>query len=455
MATARQYTVDELKELQGIFGGEQAQKDLVPPHGNNALLNSAGVRPAMPSAIPVRRNWSATLPMFKSEFTNDLIEIFTGITADSGSNPTDTCSPGPNPGNLKTMQILRTFGLFHMDTQEVNIVKLGERKNRADISRRFRNQPDIAWNPFMPDVVNANPDVINSAMGKSLYEFGISQIVPWSQIAFHGLASRAAGAGYLGWIDEPDGIDHLVRTGYTDNRSNVAAPAADSRVVNYGAVIGTDFVLELSNLIRHLEETAEITGMMGTQFEIVVNPRMRYEIIDTWSCNYITARCQPDATNGVRVNAETIHRLKNEMLRGNYLLIDGVAYPLRTEVGLEVTQNQTTGQWTSDIFVIPVEYQGQALTYWEFKGFDHSEIMAYVRDGFNDYKVTNGGMFLMTNVSDRTCKKFQFNSKPRMMLDYPFLAGRLDDVTVNDNVQARSAYRGDPYFVNGGQYYLE
>lgn len=443
MAEEKLYSIKEL----------QAFKDVVFPHGDNALLNDGTVRPGMHSAIPVGDYWSLMLPLRPNRIANDRIEIFTGQTNSHGSNPADTCSTAPMPGNLKKMQILRTFGTFHMQTQQVNVVNTGERRDYADVDHNFLNRPDIGGNPFMPDVVRTNPDAINTAAGKSLWEFGNAVRHPFASVAWHGLASRDNSTTYQGFITESDGMDRQVRTGYNDAISGVAAPAADSYVVSYDATIGTDFVAELSNICRVKQTEASMVGMSGTQFVIVINPRLEFQLYDVWACNYHTARCTPSASNGLELNTMAVTQLRDQMRAGRYILIDGMQIPVRTDWGLEATQNATTGEWQSDVYFLPVSWAGMPLMYWDYKPFNTVETTEFVGDGFNNFRILNNGLYLMTYVQTRTCYQYQFNAKVRLNLDTPFLAARLDNVSVANDTPFRSPYSGDPYFVNGGQYY--
>lgn len=428
----------------------QVFKDLVFPHGPNALLNDGTVRPTMASALPtIPVNWSSTLPFNKDNKADGATEIFTGQTANTGDRPDSTCETPAKPGNFKVCKQLLPFGMYHKGTESVNVAKTGTRKNWADMNRQFINPPNLSGNPFMPEVVRLNPQAINTPLGKKMLEFGNAAILDWAIIAWQGVA----GATNLAeWIDQPNGFASLVKTGYQDAPTSVLCPAADSYVVSFNALIGADFVAELSNAARVAKETASLVSMPTTMWDLVVNPRLRYSIIDNWACNYHTARCDPDETNGRRINTETVTRLRDEMLRGNYLLIDGEQWPLRIDWGIPVAQDETTGNWTGDVFGMPTYWDGTPLTYWEINPYDNSETAEFVNNPRSSSRVINDGLYLETYVNLRTCEEFQYNARPRPRVDYPFLAFRVDDVIVPNSTPFRSPFHDDPYYVNGGQY---
>lgn len=446
------FTMEEIAQMQKIFAG---QKDTIWPHGNAGLLRDGTVRPDMASAIPADGSWSTSMiPFIESRYTDQVVEIFTGVTDDEGSNPADTCSTPPHPGNLKTARFSFPYGTFHMGTDKFNFVHGNERANYADMNRRFINPPAIN-SPLMPETIRANPDSINTIMGKLHFEFGIKTHQNWARPAWQGLSTRTNAQTHLGWISEFNGLEQQIATGKTDLNTGFAATAADSVVVNYNQAIGSNFVLTLSNLIRRVTKDAMLAGMSQTEFHIVIHPTMEFALYDNWACNYNTARCEPDATNGRRMNVETATRLRDAMMTGNYLLVDGRQYPVFMDWGIGHTINMQTGQFTSDVFVVPVSWAGRALTYWEYKSFNGQEINEILgRSTANKYRVINNGLYLCTVTEDRTCIEWQYNAKARMILDYPFLAGRLDNVIVPGNVanQFNDPFVSEFYHENGGTF---
>ena len=446
------FTMEEIAQMQKVFG----QKDVIWPHGNAGLLRDGTARPQMASAIPSDGAWSTSMvPFVQSVYTDQVLEIFTGVTEDQGSNPTNTCATPPHSGNLKTCRQSFPFGLFHMGTDTIDFVHGNERANYADMNRSFINPPNMG-SRLMPDTISTNPDAINTVLGKVHYEFGLKTTQNWARPAWQGLASRANTATHLGWISEPNGLEQQIATGKTDVLTSQACTAVDSVVVSYNQAIGADFVAALSNLCRRLKKDAQLVGMMGVEFHIVIHPTMEFALYDNWACNYHTARCEPDATNGRRYNVETATRLRDAMMGGNYLLIDGQQYPVFMDWGIGHTLNQSTGQFTSDVFVVPYSWGGRSLTYWEYKPFNGqeiNEILSMVPS--NEYRVINGGLYLVTfNKGTGTCLSWQYNAKARMIMDYPFLAGRLDDVIVPGNVanQFNNPFTSEFYHENGGTY---
>lgn len=438
-----------------------SEKALVPAHGSGALLSSAGVRPGMPSAI--RRVSGMQLPLFPSVNVNELIEIFTAQDAASGDNATTWCAAGPIAGNLKLIQIASVFGKFKMQTNPIVAPEVGERLNYADVDREVINGMDIyPDNTFMPDVVRRAGN-INTTLGKELIQFGLNAERAFQRVDYSGNTATLPASTVKGFIREYMGLMQLIKTGYADFITSTAAPAADSIVVPYNATLSSTIVVALSNLIRTLKEIAVMVGKPNVNWEIQLNFRMWASLVDLWACNYAIARCSTSDNAAGMVDLGRISQLREEMFRGKYLLVDGEPIMVNTNAGVPVVDGATTNEFVSDILVVPMfdpdSVRGKVsggvewLTYREFFPFDNAQIQELGREGWGDLEWMNNGLYLkgMTYGTDSFCRAMVFGAKTRLVLPYPFLAGRLDDVTfTNSTPGVGTPYQDESDYVGGG-----
>lgn len=438
-----------------------SEKALVPAHGSGALLSAAGVYPAMPSAI--RRVSGMKLPLFASVNVNEIIEIFTAQDADAGDNATTWCTAAPVAGNLRLAQIVSVFGKYKMQTNTIVAPEVGERLNYADVDRQVINdfKFDPVMNPFMPDVV-ARAGNINTTLGKELIQFGLSSERAFQRVDYTGNSTTAPASTYKGFIREYEGLARLIKTGYVDAVSSAAAAAADSIVVTYNATLSSTIVTTLSDLIRSLKMTAEMVGKPNVIWEIQLNFRMWHALVDVWACNYAIARCAPGDNAAGAVDLGRISQLRDEMARGKYLLVDGEPIPVNTNAGVPVTDGSTTNEFVSDIFVVPMYDPDSAmghvqngvewLTYREYFPFDNTQLQQLRNEGWSDLEWMNNGLYLVgsTYGTDSFCKAKVFAAKTRLKLDYPFLAGRLDDITFTNSNPVGTPYQAESDYVGGG-----
>lgn len=433
---------------------QKANPNLVPPHGSNALLNDGTVRPDMYSTVPKVSRFMQVIPMKPSRVENELYEILTGQTASTGSNPSSTCDPNaPQDGNLKVCRQTIPYGQFWKSTKPFNVANAAFRKNYADNDRRIVN-PEVLMdaNPLVPDVMSAAGN-INSPLGKNLIEFGYGTSKDFAYVHINGNSSKNNTQTRLGFIAEHEGLLRLIKTGHTDSVSGDACAAADSLVIDYNDVeLGAGFVQTLSDAYRTQRMTGEIVGMADFIGAFVVHPYLKYPLIDIWACNYHTARCEPSDSNGRVINTETVTRLREDMTRGNYLLIDGEEVPLLYDAAMPITQNQTTGKFTGGLLYVPLSWAGRDLLYMQYLPANVDWVSDFVNDGFNQFRVMNNGLYISVYYREGTCYRHLFAAHTRLILDAPFLALRIDDIVFTSTTKFRTPFTTDPYYVDGGVY---
>lgn len=455
---------EAVKALEGLAAfilgkGGEAQKDIVWPHGTDGLLTYPGVRPDMYNLTPRVGTFIGQLPILPSRFETALFEFITGVTAQTGDNPTGYCATPPKSGKMKVGQILATFGQFFKGTDEINAMQAGRLKNRADVPRRIRNPGgygQLINNPFVPMPVGATAESFNTITGKTFLEFGQGAMLDFAYALWRGDKTKNNTQTYRGFIKEFDGFDKWIKTGYTDVVSGAATPSIDSQVVNYNATVGSSFVLALSNVFRTLRTEAELKNTPNALWYIVMHPRAKFPIYDAWACNYMTARCLPTEANGQRLDQTQINNLRDEMIRGDYLLIDGERVPVFYDAGIEATQAEATGVWTSDVYIIPMDDGiGNPLSYFEYMPRDAvnndelGEIMQLLAPG--QLRVMNGGLYLAGFIKrEAFCFSWQFGAELRLIVERPDLAGRVDNVSFTSNTPFSDPYPGATYHKNGG-----
>jgi hypothetical protein len=262
-----------------------------------------------------------------------------------------------------------------------------------------------------------------------------------------------------GWISEYDGLDLLVKTGHEDAKTGLVCPAADSAVITFNSNIGgTDsngdnIVQTTTDLAFGLRQRAAAFGMEGTTWAFVMRPEMFRALVEVWACNYATYRCNSNSGgNTFTLNEDTVrtNQLRLEMMTGQYLLIDGIQYPVVFSEGIvrESTANQT---FKADMYLVPVEWSGIRLLQLEYFPLDNpvaTEYMNFI--GADNEVVMNNGMWAAGEKEVPFCKEYHFYTKQRLILETPHLAGRLDDVIYTFRAPIRLSDPNDTYYYADG-----
>lgn len=445
-----------------------ATPNAAPTHGpfpgNNAqfgIFSGAGVRPGYWNATPRVRSFASIIPMYKSLYMNELIDIATGVTVGSGSNQTSACVVGPKPGQLKAMQIAATFGIIHESTKIFDITQAGMRRNRADIDRESFNRALVenSWIPQVPGIQGTGN--VETVLRAELYALGIDLERNISQVHFTGIAGTENDT-YRGVARQWNGLDSIIKTGYRDNVTNVLAPAADSVVVSFNADAdgGTDsnsrnIVASLTDTYYGINDFLRRIGITA-QHVLVMRPDMFRALTQVWACAYYTTRClssnagQPLVRDAVSIRAEY-----EAMMAGQYLPMEGENIPVMLDDSI-ARDTLGNGYYKSDIYGIALTGNGRPVLYGEYFDMNNPEAMEVVNyGGFPDGTTTtvNNGMYRVFKRVTGGCVEYDLFARARLISDSPFMHFRIDDIRYRSYYDQRDSLPGSSFYANGGLTY--
>jgi hypothetical protein len=178
-------------------------------------------------------------------------------------------------------------------------------------------------------------------------------------------------------------------------------------------------------------------------------------LTDIYACSYATARCTNGAVGTPQIiDQTTINNLRLEMLNGQYLLIEGVKVPVVFSDGMLFNHVGPT-QWNTSVYFLPVSWAGRPLIRLEYFPMDNQYAQEWGSFLNADrYRVLNNGLYIVGYRSTGLCDEYHFGAQMRVILETPFLAGRIDNIQFNYNAQTRSAYPGETtLYANGGTTY--
>jgi hypothetical protein len=433
------------------------------PGNNNQFgpFSGSGSRPGMWNATLRPRGISALIPMYKSVYYNELIDVATGVTAGSGNNVTSACAVGPKPGQLKKMKLSASFGIIHMSTKIIDVTQAGMRRNRADIDRTFYNAAtvDNPWIPQLPGVGGIDPNA--GVMRTEMYALGINLERNVGQVHYVGVSGTENNT-YRGVARQWNGLDRLIRTGYLDADTQVAAPAADSTVVSFNAAAdgGTDAFGR--NVVGALMDTyygvKDFLSQMGivADFALSMRPDLFRALAAIWACNYSIVRCTSSAAGAPVLRDSTAQRaLYDSLMQTNTLPMDdgtNLQVVLDDNIARDTLGNN---YFKSDIYGVALRGNGIPVLYGEYFDMGNPEAMEVVNfTGMdNDTMVVNDGMYRVFKYKTGGCYEYDFFARPRLITDAPFMHFRLDDVFYRADYSQRDATPGMSYHQNGGLTY--
>jgi hypothetical protein len=439
-----------------------------PMHGvypNNSAqygpFTSVGARPGMFNATPRVRSIGQYIPLKKSVYRQEIIDVMTGVLAGTGNNVTTACAIGPKQGALKTCRQVYTFGSIHMSTQIVDITKVGQYLNRADVPREIWNNASFnnPWLPQFEGIMGLTGTA--SQFRANMFAFGVNLEWNVSPVHFKGVAGLEDNT-YRGVPRQWAGLDAMYKTGYTDPTGAVCS-ALDSDVVSFNAAItgddalGRSIVEAITDTIFGRKEKARALGMGSVTWALVMRPDAFRALTEIWACTYNTYRCAVPTADGYSLNIDAagINAFRDDMFQNEYLLVDGERVPviLDDTISREVLGNNF---YKSDIYLSPLNWQGQDLLYAEYFDQENPQAMEYANAfGFSGSNTItlNDGMYRVFRYETGGCREFDFWSEVRIIQDAPFLAARLDDIQYRSYYKQTDPIPGSSFYADGGVSY--
>ncbi len=432
-------------------------------HGSGGLWSLAGSNQRVWSAMVGLRSLATQLPSFTTVEMNPIQQYMTGVQATSGENATTVCDDGPTAGLMKAGAITRTFGKYKFQTPELELNRLGQVNygNNGDPMNLFlQNVPDQGGSIFPSFNGNANlRQSLNGEIAKRFFELQMAFARTLATQTYTG--NPANNVPLLAYPNnayaEFNGLQILVNTGYRDAISGVATPSLDSDVKDFGDdridLSGTKLVTYLAAMWRYLNWKADSQGITGVEWAFVMRPQAFWAATDVWPCAYNTAGCVTAAGATPFVDAAAQKRMSDEMRQGRFLMIDGERIPVILDSYLPETQ-PVGGVFESDIYLLPLRAMGVPTLYWQT--FDEGN--AAIAEAISLLEGGNGGVFtsddnayLVWSKRTNVCIQFGAKTMPRLMLDLPYLAGRLQNVRYWTLQHESDPNPSSGYHQDGGQ----
>lgn len=421
------------------------------------IFSSPGVRPERFSALAWPNTLASLLQqnLAASEYQEEILEVMTGVTAASGTNATGWCGNPPTVGQGKVCQQIYSWGDYLVKTHLNALPNKGMLRNRADVPGEVLNSSPANW-PLVPDLMFNMLSDTRDQLRYELWLIGVQLARVLDVVLIQGNNALASTATNHGWIQEFDGIDSQVKTGYTDAKTGITCPAIDSVVVTFSAAVGST-TTDGRNMVEVLADTmfgltcrAEKMQMGGVTWAIVMREELFRALTEAYACLYFLYSCSGSQYEENNIDQRATNELRLAMQNGRYLLIDGKQYPVVFTEGIAQT-TPAANTMQSDLFILPISWMGVPLTRLEYFPMDNQYLQTFANFLNPDSVATmNNGLFLAAERTTGMCKEYHFASKMRLILETPQLAARIDDINYTFQAPIRNALPGASFYADGG-----
>lgn len=440
-------------------------------HGPGGLFSSPGMDPKVFSAmvLPVFGLQTA-LPVYPNRYKQPQFSIFTGVTATGGVEPDGVCDDAPTTGLAKLCSQSYQFGRQTRMTRVFDIDSIGALTNRGEMT-----DLQLIGNPFGPgnSIFPTPPtggvgigNVASNEVAKAMFEFAVGWARDFSKELYTGNPSNNTTHGGRKYFR---GLDLLINTGYQDDDTAIACPAADSDVRSFNSVDvnsaagSLSIVRTLTNIYRNLRRRAQLSGLDPVQWAIVMPWSLFYEISQIWPQAYYTWSLVTNTNSGIQLQVPTSALVEmRDAMRGNiaagtgqYLPIDGQNIPVILDNA--VTETVLAGaSFTSTIYFVPLTVLGATpvlyLEYFPYDGANGALEFARVFAPGDTFTASDGGRFMwLKKPPSNFCVQVQAKTEPRLILRTPYLAARLTSVKYTPVAHEIDGYTDSSYYVNGGR----
>lgn len=422
-------------------------------HGPGGLLATQGLNAQLINATIMPRGLAGRIPVRPSIDTNEIFGIMTGVTASSGSEPTEACTAWPTVGQLKLCRQQHPYGQQGRQSQVLNVKYAGQIVNRGEFRDNTLLGSPALDNGRMPGAINWTR-ALQIEAEKKMSELFLGYYRDYASYLWTGNPQTTAGST---GFQQYRGLNLLINTGKRDALSGVACPAADSIVIDLnGASINTaggTIYGVLANVMNNLERLAEQLSL-DVRWALVGRYGLWQQLTNIWPCVYATAGCITGASIVRSQSLEEATAMRDGIRRTRMLPIEGREYEfiLDDAISETIAAGGVVGTYQSDLYIVPMTANGVPMLFWEYFPMVEQAIAAANQMAPGGYfTALDNGRFLLSRLTPtHTCVQVEIIERPRLVLMAPFLAARLQNIRYTYSIHEREWDPTNTYFVNGG-----
>jgi len=254
-------------------------------------------------------------------------------------------------------------------------------------------------------------------------------------------------------LNETDGLERVVRHGYTDCRTQSACEAVDSILVDWafdglnGAVnLHGNIIQKITDIIRRFKLRAKGHGgiNIASDVTIMLPTHLRDALVDYWATfgTFLV-------TGQIAIDATVMFERRESFIKGGlfgdgWVPVDGV--PVSLLCNDYIPFGGANGS-CSDIYILTRRLGTVITLMGVFQDFSGAGAALASRFGADRFSITDGGRFLVYNRNTQeTCFNTCIITRPGLYCSAPWLQARIYDVCVTPQFTPISKMPGSYYF---------
>ena len=258
-------------------------------------------------------------------------------------------------------------------------------------------------------------------------------------------------------VNEMNGIESLVKTGYIDDNGH-PCPRVDSNIIDWGNDDFDGLLNGFGNFYEYLDElvteieyrASAMGGIAATDMVLLVPRFMATALLDSYAC-YTT--CGVTSANDITEQAlRAQQRAARRDLNGGPLydghnavgfinLKSGRQLPIIVEDAMDIS-HPTVGRFASDIYLLTRRVGSQDVFYGEYLDLRVAENRMRRHDPDLSMRADGAGRFMIKAKEDNFCHQLLVGTSPEVYLSAPWAQARFENVQV---LRGRKPITGDPF----------
>ena len=424
--------------------------------GPGGFLSTPGIENVVLSTYISPEGIDEVLPIFGTQVTNPIYPVFMGVGAESGGEPDNVCDDAPT-AIMTAGHLTAAFGRVIRDTPLIDKGELTKttRGETTSLSLLARAGSNGALYPS--GVENIGAGILESAARGAMFSVGEQFKRKLGRLLWAGSVSNndPSKPGYL----EFPGIDAQVATGQVDATNNTSLADLDSYVKDaaFGALGTYDIVAHVQDLETKIYHKG-LSQFSSASWVFVMRPELWDQLTAIWPIQYNTqAVVNLLNTTGVSVNVDGTQLVmaRDAMRQSQQITVNGRTYPVVLDRGINMYDGTDSGvgagEFASAIYMLPLTVNGSfpvlRLEYLDFRMGDSTPFPGF--DAAADFS-TDDGRYLWAAINNGWCFKFKARIEPRVVLQAPQIAGKIQRVLWAPMSMPDSPYTDEPYAQAGG-----
>ncbi len=257
-----------------------------------------------------------------------------------------------------------------------------------------------------------------------------------------------------------NGLEQLITTGYVDARTGEPCSQVDSIVYDWANASISGIYVLLVEIVNRIKLRARAAGGVNVtrDLTIMLPSFLRDCLVNEVACEGPCASSVVDATVAIintNARADRDRYLTGGANGDGWIPINGVpvSFLVNDWIPFQSCPGGGAGSYVSDIYVLTRRLGNRTVLRGEFQNLTPSAAALAKNFGSQQFRVTDGGKFLVYSKADETCFNTCILTRPGIYVSAPWAQARITNVCCSTTLTPISPDPDTEYFLDYDELY--